>query len=299
MAAGTSNFGELLWPGIKEIWGESYNQWPEIYSKFFEVSTSDKAFEKFQGAAGLGLAAIKNQGDSISYADPLLSFQKIIEPVTYAIGSSVTLEMYEDDQYNFINKIPKMLSNSVRHTEEVVTHGLLNNAFSGSFLGADGKSLCATDHPLADGSGTYSNTPTVSSDLSQTALENAEIAINGFTDDRGLKIYLKGVKLIVPTASQFIAQKILETKFEVDTANNTTNPIEGRYIQVTTPFLTDPDAWFLKTDCDNGLMFLRRRKPTIDRDNQFDTLNLRFQTHTRFGVGFVNPRCIYGSPGAA
>lgn len=297
MAVGTSNFGELLWPGIKDIWGDTYNQWKSIYPTFFDVMKSDKAFEKFQGAAGLGTAAVKTQGASVAYADPLLTFQQVIEPVTYALGSTVTIEMFEDDQYSFINKIPSFLATSLRQTEEIIAHGVINNGFS-SQTTPDGASLFSVSHPRADGGGNQANTPVVAADLTQTSLENAENTINSWTDDRGLKIYLKGKRLVVPVAQQWQAKKVLETKFEVDTANNTVNPIEGMYNLTVSPFITDPDSWYLMTDCPTGLVFTRRRAPKIERDNEFNTLNLQFITHSRFGVGVVNFRCAYGSPGA-
>lgn len=296
MTVGTSNFGELLWPGIKELWGDRYNQWKPIYPEFMEVVDSDKAFEKFQGLTGFGTFAVKDQGEAISYADPHLGFQQIIDPVVYALGASITREMYEDDQYNWINKIPQLLADSARQTEEVVAHTVLNNAFTTA--GADGVSLCNTAHPLVDGSSTYANRPTAGADLTQTALENAAISISNFTDDRGKNINLKGTKLVVSTTDQFVAEKILKTEYKVDSADNTINPMSGRYALVISPFLTDPDAWFLLTDSDTGLIYTRRRQPMLERQNEFNTLNLQFINHMRFGVGFVNPRIVYGSPGS-
>lgn len=296
MPIGTSNFGELLWPGIKELWGDRYNKWKPIYPEFLEVIDSDKAFEKFQGLTGFGTFAVKDQGQSIAYADPHLGYQQIIDPVVYALGASITYEMYEDEQYNWINDIPELLADSARQTEEVVAHTVLNNAFSTA--GADGVSLCSTSHPNVDGSATQSNRPTSGADLTQTSLENANIAISNWTDDRSKNINLKGTKLVVSTTDQFVAEKILKTEYKVDSADNTINPMSGRHPLVVSPFLTDPDAWFLLTDAKSGLIYTRRRKPKLERQNEFDTLNLKFINHMRFGVGFVNWRIIYGSPGA-
>lgn len=303
MSMGTSNFGELLWPGIKSTWGDTYNQWPELYSKFFDVVTSDKSFEKYQGLTGFGPAAVKDQGDSISYVNAYEGYQKQITNVTYGLGAQITWELYEDDQYNFINTIPKKLARSLRETEEIVAHSVLNNAFTaGTYAGADGVALCSTAHPLVaptDATTTFANTPTVTADLSQAAVEDALITISNLVDDRGLKQNMKGKQLIVPTASQFIAQKILKTEFEVDTNNNTVNPVRGLLVPIVTPYLTDSDSWFITTDCsDDGLVFQRRAGAKIDKDGAFDTLNMKFITYSRFGVSFVNPRCIYGSAGA-
>lgn len=258
---------------------------------------SDKAFEKFQGVTGFGLFAVKDQGKAVAYADPFLGFQTIIDPVVYAMGSSVTMEMYEDDQYNFISKIPTMLADSVNQTEETIAFNVLNRAFNASFLGSDGVVLASTAHPLVNGAGTFSNRPTVAADLSQTAIENAIIAISDFVDDSNKKISLKGVHLVVSTADQFVAEKILKTEYKVDSADNTINPVQGRLKLMVSPYLTDTDAWFIITDATDGLIFTRRRAPKLQRENEFDTFSLKFVVSSRFGVGFANPRCIYGSPG--
>lgn len=297
MTVGTSNFGELLWPGIKALYGDTYDQWPALYSQIFEEMESRLAFEKFQGVTSFGLAAVKDQGTAATYADPFLGFQKIIDPVVYSLGSSVTIEMYEDDQYNFIGKIPAMLAESIRHTEETVAFDVFNRAFNASFPGADGVPLASTAHPLVEG-GTYSNRPTVAADLTQTSLENACIAISQFVDDRNKKIGLKAIRLIVSTDDQYKAEKILNTQYKVDSADNTINPMMGKMPLVVVPYVTDADAWFVQTNCKEGFIRTMRRKAKLERMNEFDTQNLKFLTTIRFGISWVNSRCVYASPGA-
>lgn len=297
MTVSTGNFAELLWPGIQVIWGNNYNQWTPLWSRAFDVRESDKAFEKEQGVTGMPLAAIKDQGSPIPYVDPYQGFQKEYVNVTYALGGSVTREMYEDDQYNYINSIPEMLARSMRQTEETVSFAVLNNGFSSSFTGADGKPLFDLTHPLVAG-GTYKNRPTTASDLTQTALEQAQIDSLDLVDDQGLKINVQNKMLMVPTALKFTAEKILGTEYEVDTANNTINPVRGSLELLVSPYLTDTDAWFIKTDVPNGLRFYNRRAAEIERDNEFSTQNLLFITTRRFSVGFTDPKGVYGSPGA-
>lgn len=297
MTIGTSNFGELLWPGIKSLWGAAYNQYSPLYSKWAQMETSDKAFEKYQGVTGLGLAAVKPQGKSVSFADPLLGFQSLITNVSYALASSVTREMADDDQYGYIKRIPGMLSEAMRKTEETIAHNMLNNGF-GTQLAADGLSLFNASHVTMDGSETFSNTPAVAADLTQAALEAAEIAIGNFPDERGQPALVKGRTIVVPVDQQFNAQKILKTSKETGTANNDINPMEGAYRLVVSPYITDTDSWFLITDCPEGLIFQRRTAAEMNKDGEFTTLNARFSVFTRFGTGVVNPRCAYGAAGA-
>jgi hypothetical protein len=205
--------------------------------------------------------------------------------------------MNDDDQYGYIKRLPGMLSEAMRKTEETIAHNMLNNGFT-TQTAADGLSLFNASHVTMDGSETFSNTPAVTADLTQASLEAAEIAIGNFPDERGQPALVKGKTLVVPVDQRFTAQKILQTSAEVDTANNTMNPMKGAYSLVVSPYITDPDSWFLITDVEEGLIFQRRTAAEIAKDGEFTTLNMRFSTFTRFGVGSINPRCAYGSAGA-
>lgn len=300
MTVGTGNFAELLWPGIVQIFQDQYDRFGSVYPEIFDKQESNKAFEKVQGVVGLPLAGIKEQGGDIPMVDPLQGYQKEFVNVTYALGSSVTREMFEDDQYNVINRIPEYLAESMRQTEETVAHSVINNGFSGE-NSADGVSIFNTAHPLASGS-TLSNMGQsgVTYALSQTSLENACIFIRKWTDDQDLKINAKGLTLIVPPDLQYTAEKILNTEYEVGTANNTINPVRGKMKLVVSNWLTDTDAWFIKTDQakKSGLVFMDRRARDIQRDSDFNTQNFLFSTSRRFSVGCADWRCIWGSSGA-
>ena len=293
----TGNFPELLWPGIAEIWGNKYNDYSPCYTLVFQQKNSDKAFEKEQGVTGLPLAAIKDQGDSVTFEDPLQGFQKEYVNVTYGLGGQITREMYDDDQYNYINQLPEMLARSLRQTEETVHFNHFNNGFTAAFTGADGVILFSTAHVTVGGA-TYRNTLTTAADLTQTSLEQATTDLMDFVDDRNLKIQVMPKILLVPTANHWNAKKILETDRQVDSADNTKNVMNGIMTPVTSPYLTDPDAWYITTDVPNGLITYNRRAAEIDRDNVFETQNLRFIVTRRFSSGWTDPRGAYGSPGA-
>lgn len=296
MTTSTARLPELFWPGIMDIWGATYNEWESVAQKVFDSKKSDKKFEKEQGITGLALAAIKEEGGDIFYDEIAQGLQKEYVMVTYALGSSVTREAMEDEQYGQINNIPMFLARSMRQTEETVAANIFNNAFTSTTGNPDGVYLCATNHPLVHG-GTFSNTLQTAADLTQASLEQAMIDISDIVDDRNLPINLRATLLVVPTALQYQAQKILKTSQEVGSADNTINPMQGVVTSKVWPFLTDSDAWFLKTDVPNGLTFFNRRPAEIRRENEFDTENLKFKTSRRFDVGCTNPRGVYGSSG--
>ena len=307
MVMNTGAFSEELWPGIEAHFGDAYENWETGWNKIVTIHQSDKAFEKFQGITNYGLASLKAQGGSVQYADKFEGFPKEIINYTYALGSMITYEMMRYEQYDRMKSIPQQLAESVRKTEETVVFNLLNNGFSTASsptLTADGKSLFNSAHLLvAANNVTQKNTPSTAADLSQSALETAYIDISNFVDDQNLPIMARPVKIIVPTASQLLVRKILETEYEVDSGNNTINPVATTRANapleiVVSPYLTDTDGWFLKTNVDDGLVFTDVDPVALDRDNEFDTKNLKFSAMRLFGVGAVNYLGMYGSPGA-
>jgi phage major head subunit gpT-like protein len=296
MVASTANFSELLWPGIREIFGDTYQDWPAVYPKIFNVRKSDQAFEKDLGIAGLPLAAIKDEGDNITYASPNQGYMAEYVHLTYALGSMVTKEAYDDDQYGKINQIPKMLARSMRTTEEVVGAGVLNNGFNGAFPGPDGVPLFSTSHPLVYG-GVYSNTLATPADLGQTSLEQAHLDLAAMTDDSGIPIVVRPRLLVIPPALQFSAQVLLASAYKPGGNANDINTMENALDVLVNPYLTDPDSWYVLTDADNGLIWFDRESATPERTNDFDTRNLKFAIFRRFSCGWTDPRGIYGSPG--
>lgn len=303
MAAGythsTGSLPELLYPGLADIWGLSYDGMPTKYTGFMTVKTSDKRFEKEQGFAGFSTASVKDEGDSVEFARINQGYQKEYVHTTYGLGAIITREMMEDDQYGIIQQVPRLLAEAMRRTEEVVSHAVLNNGFDTAFTGADGQPLFSTAHPYAGtGGGTWSNRPTTASDLTQTSLEAAIIAVRDFRDENGQRAVFEPKKLIVSNNDAFVAQKILKTEYKVGSADNDVNIISGLGLElIISNYLTDTDAWFLQNGVMNGLTFYRRRAASVERDNDVSTQNLAIVTTTRFDTGWTDPRDAYGSPG--
>lgn len=305
MAVGTPSFPEALWPGIEEWFGNDYVEWSPIWEKLVKMVSSDKQFEKYQGITEFGLAGVKSQGAAIMYQDPYQGFQKEILNVNYAVGSTITYEMMKFDQYNLFQQIPQQLAKSVRRTEETVVHSIINNGFSTAVspaVTADGVSIFNSAHILVAATGTtLANVPATSSDLSQSSLEQAYIDIGRFVDDQNLPIVVEAKSLVVPIESQHLARKILETEYEVGSGNNTINPVSSARMPldlIITPYITDTDSWYIRTDREDGIVFQDVDAVRLKRDNEFDTENLKFAALRFFGVSPVNYLGWYASPGA-
>lgn len=297
MAVGTGNFAELIWPGIASLFGHTYQDFPTLYTSFMNVKRATKRFEKVQGVTRLPVASVKPEGASVDYADPQQGFQKEYLMVTYGLGTVITREMYEDEMYNYIQGVPGMLSRSIREAEEITSHNHLNRGFNTAYTGADASPLFSTTHARPTG-GTYSNHITTNADLTQTSIETLLQEISQAQDDQGLQIRLRPRALIVHSSNNFRARKILESSYVTGSADNDINPIPGIFDDlVVSPYLTDTDAWFITTDAPEGLTFFRRRDTEIERDNEFDTQNLKVMVTTRFDNGWSDPRGAFGSPG--
>ncbi len=293
----TSGFGELLYPGLYNIWGDTYPQYPEEYTQIFDIRTSTQAYEKTLGMTGFGLAVHKPEGTGISYGQAFQGYTHTLTHLTNGLGFIVTSEMYEDDQYGKIKALPAALARSIRHTIEIDAANVLNNGFSSSYTGADGHQMLDTDHPLVGG-GTYQNEPTTATDLSMTSLEAMLALINDFTDDQGLLMNAKVKKLVIHPDNEWTARQILQSDKDPESNFNAINPAKGLMPYTTNHFLTDPDAWFLITDIPNGLVFYWRRRPAFTKDNDFETDNAKFKTTYRCIQGWDDPHGIVGSPGA-
>ena len=297
-----ASFAKALWPGVNAFYGQAYDEFPVEYTGLFETQSSQKAFEEDVGVTSFGLAAIKGEGNSVAYDDMQQGFLTRYQHVAYALGFIITEEMIEDDQYMLVaNKKANALAFSMRQTKEIVAANVYNRAFNSTYVGGDAKEMCATDHPNVTG-GTWANELTTAADISEAALEQALIDMGKWTNDRGLKIAIMPQKLIIPVDLQFDVERILMSPLQSGNSNNDINALKssGKFPGgvVINHYLTDTDAWFIRTNCPEGLKHMERVSDIFSEDNDFDTNNLKYKARARYSFGWTDPRGIYGSPGA-
>lgn len=296
----TGNHPKLLWPGLHALFG-SYKDLPYQHTQVFDVATSEKAYEETVELPGFGLAPVKSEAGSISYDTTSQGYTTRFTNVTYGLGFIETRESVEDNQYKGKAEAKtKALARSMRVTKETVMANIINRAFSSSYLGGDGKELIATDHPTLNG--TQSNEMATPADLSEAALEDMFIQIMNATDSRGLRIRLMPKKLIVAPNEAFNAERIVKSTLQNDTANNAVNAVRSMGMLpegvMVWHYLTDADAWFVKTDAMDGLTLFNRRALDFAKDSDFDTDNFKHKATERYVGGWSDWRAIYGSLGA-
>lgn len=297
----SSSFAKALWPGINAWYGKAYDEYPVEWKTLFDEYKSRKQFEEDVGVSSFGLAVQKPEGSPVTFDTERQGFITRYNHTVFALGFVITREIYEDDQYDVVGQRKAQgLAFSMRQTKEIVGANVYNRAFNTSYTGGDGKAMIVTDHPNFAG-GTWSNRPTTDADLSEASLEQACIDIAGFTNDRGLLIKVLPKKLIIPRQLAFEAQRILKTEGRVGTDNNDLNALKAMGMipeVVVNHYLTDQDAWFIRTDVQHGLKYFERRGDEFGMDEDFDTENAKYKATARYSFGWTDPRAIYGSQGA-
>ena len=300
MAISRQQLVKELEPGLNALFGLEYKNYANEHAEIFDTENSDRAFEEEVMLSGFANAPIKAEGTGVSFDNAQETFTARYTHETLALAFAITEEAIEDNLYDRLaSRYTKALARSMANTKQVKAANVLNNAF-GTANGGDGKELCATDHPIV--TGTEQNELSTAADLNETSLEQALIDIAALTDERGLKIAAKGMKLIVPSALQFTAERLMKSTQRVGTADNDINAVvsmgmipQGYSVN---HYLTDTDAWFIKTDVPNGLKHFVRAPLKTAMEGDFTTGNVRYKARERYSFGFSDWRGIFGSPGA-
>ncbi len=301
----TGNGARLLQEGVKNIFGQAYEQHPTEFNLAFDTETSNKAFELDVQWEGFGLAPQKLEADGIAYDSQQQGFTPKYPNLTFAKGFIVSKEMMDDNQYDLFARRARALAFSMRQTKEINGANVYNRAFNSAFLmdGGDGVELLSQLHVNGPSDATtFSNELTVAAPLSEAALEDLTIQIAQATDPRGLQIALQAMRLIVPPALSFEADRITKSELQSGTGNNDINAIRNTGVvregYTVNHYLTSNTAWFIKTNSPDGMKHFERQAVLFEQDNDFGTSNMRFKAAERYAFGWTDPRGVYGTAGA-
>jgi hypothetical protein len=301
MAISRSQLVKELEPGLNALFGLEYKNYANEHEEIFSKENSDRAFEEEVMLSGFGNAGVKPEGQSINYDSATETFTARYTHETLALAFSITEEAIEDNLYDRLaSRYTKALARSMANAKQVKAANVLNRAFNSSYTGGDGLELCSTAHTIV--AGTEQNELSTAADLNETSLEQAMIDIAALTDERGLKIAAKGMKLIIPSALQFTAERLMKSTQRVGTADNDINAVVSMGMipqgYTVNHYLTDTDAFFIKTDVPNGLKHFVRAPIKTAMEGDFDSGNVRYKARERYSFGWSDWRGIFGSPGA-
>jgi len=301
MAISRSQLVKELEPGLNALFGLEYKNYANEHAEIFDTENSDRAFEEEVMLSGFGNASVKPEGSSVNYDAAQETFTARYTHETLALAFSITEEAIEDNLYDRLaSRYTKALARSMANAKQVKAANVLNRAFNSSFTGGDGLELCSTAHVIV--AGTFRNELATAADLNETSLEQALVDIGVMKDERGLKIAAKGVKLIIPNDLQFTAERLMKSVGRTGTADNDTNAVVSMGMipqgYTVNHYLTDTDAFFIKTDVPNGLKHFTRAPIKTAMEGDFETGNVRYKARERYSFGWSDPRGIFGSPGA-
>lgn len=302
MAISRAQLAKELEPGLNALFGLEYDRYEQEHAEIFDEESSDRAFEEEVMLSGFSTAPVKNEGAGITFDDAQETYTARYTHETIALAFSITEEAIEDNLYDRLaSRYTKALARSMAQTKQIKAAAILNNAFDTTYAIGDGAALCSSAHPAITGN--QRNQLSVAADLNETSLEQMLIDIAGLTDERGLKIAVRGMKLIIPKELQFIAERVINSNLRSGTADNDTNAIRSMGMlpegAVVNHFLVDTDAYFIKTDAPNGFKYFNRSPLKTAMEGDFDTGNMRFKARERYSFGVSDWRCVFGTAGAA
>jgi hypothetical protein len=301
MAISRAQLAKELEPGLNALFGLEYDRYENEHSEIFDEESSDRAFEEEVMLGGFSTAPVKGEGTAINFDAAQETYTARYTHETIALAFSITEEAIEDNLYDRLaSRYTKALARSMAQTKQIKAASILNNAFNTANPVGDGAALCSSAHPSL--SGNQRNQLAVAADLNETSLEQMLIDIAGLTDERGLKIAVRGTKLIIPKELQFIAERVLNSNLRPATADNDANAMKNMGMipegAAVNHFLTDTDAFFIKTDAPNGFKYFNRAAIKTAMEGDFDTGNMRFKARERYSFGVSDWRAVFGSPGA-
>ena len=303
MAISRSQLVKELEPGLNALFGLEYKQYENQHEAIYTKETSDRAFEEEVMLSGFAQAQVKPEGSGVVFDNAQETYTARYTHETIALAFAITEEAIEDNLYDRLaSRYTKALARSMSNAKQVKSVEPLINGLptADAFDSGDGVSLFNTSHPTV--SGTFSNTLATQADLNETSLEQSLIDIAAMTDERGLKIAAKGMKMIIPSALQFTADRLMKSANRVGTADNDINAIRNMGMvpqgYVVNNFLTDTDAFYIVTDVPNGMKYFDRAPITTKMEGDFDTGNVRYKARERYSFGVSDFRGIFASEGA-
>ena len=303
MAISRGQLVKELEPGLNALFGLEYKRYENQHAEIYVTETSDRAFEEEVMLSGFANASVKPEGSGVVFDNAQETYTARYTMETVALAFAITEEAIEDNLYDRLaSRYTKALARSMANTKQIKAVDPLIQGLptTNNFDSGDGVSLFNTAHPTI--AGTVSNTLAVQADLNETSLEQSLIDIAALTDERGLKIAARGVKMIVPSELQFTAERLMKSQGRTSTADNDINAIasmgmipQGYRVN---NFLTDTDAFYIITDVPNGMKYFERTPIRTAMEGDFDTGNVRYKARERYRFGVSDYRGIFGVEGA-
>ena len=307
MASVRPQWPDILDPRFRKIYGDELKLIPQVGPSIFHMETSTRNIEKDSSASGLSKLITRSEGQAISYEDEVQGFDVTYTHLERGLGTAVSNQLWEDDQFNIIKRKPMNLAKAKVRTQEQMMADVLNYSFTAGggglagFTSGDALALFSTAHTREDGGATQSNQTTA--DFNEASLETALVTMTQTLDHKGQLYMSQADTLVVAPALEKEANILMNSIQRVGTANNDINPYQGKLKVVVWKFLSSAaggsdTAWFLFDSSLHQLNFFNRSDRGMEGpDWDFDTKTARWTVDVRHSVGFSGWRGTYGSKG--
>jgi hypothetical protein len=310
-------FPKLLAAGLNKIYLDAVDteQRGEEWTKIFKKETSESAYEQDAKFGTFGPMQEKPENTPVAYTNFVQGGDKRYEHLTYGLAVRTSKELYDDDKYGIIKKVPVAMARSERYTKEMIAMNILNQGFTSNVTTVDGVSLFNSQHPLLGGSaatntgpgvsnviyavGTYPNRPSTDIDLSVTAVQLATNQYERLIDSQGMPITIRLKMAIIPPEQKFIAREIFASSGKPGTSDNDINSLIGEDLTfMVSHYTTSQGAWWLISDPASHYMKVYiRQAPKTSYDDDFDTDAIKQKTTMRMSAGATDWLGTWGSNG--
>ena len=307
--AGTA-FGHLLEPGLRKIFFETYDELPEEYAKIYNMNDSQKAMEHDWGMGAFGdWTKRASQFDVVAYKTLTPGLERTYMHEAFTQGFMISREMFDDDQYRQMEKMPKAMARSGRAKLERDAMTPLFNGFLETVPGTadfpiyDGKPLFSLTHPLLDAGGKV-GINLMTGALTDVNLKAGLQMMRETPDEAGNLSQFRVKRLIIPPALEDTAIRLLQSTQLPGGNNNDTNKfLNGYGIEIVIlDYLSEGAggsdvAWYLQDASRHELNFFWRIRPEFKWDADFDNFVAKYRGYMRYSYGVSDWRGIIGSTG--
>lgn len=293
------NFGDLINPRVTKLFYDEYSKLPDRIAEVYGMETSSQNFET---ASSVGaLSDFLQFAGTVTYQSQSQGYDVTATHVPFASGIQIERELYDDDRHGLWEKRPVALAESAHNTRQKHAARFYNNAFSVDtyfYNNTEGVAVCSDSHTTTSGASTatgFDNLTT--SALSAVAVSAARIQFRNFRNDVGSRISLMPNKLVVPVDLAHIAQEIVESEGQTDTANNNINVHKGKFEIMDWEYLTDANNWFMEDSRlrKRFLVWYDRIPLEFAMAEELDTLIAKWRAYMRYSWAHYDWRFILGA----
>lgn len=305
----------VLEPIFKELYSLAMKNKKDFIPLLYNVTSSNKSMESYDGIGGEGLMEEWSRSNNqVYYEDIDELWQKIIKNRKFSDGRIIDRDFIDDLKLTEIKRRITSLADAEYKTQQLQAVEFLVNAFSAtgpnwrgrieSYVGPDGKPLCAADHPYSPTNSVDVQSNLGNKELTIDSWDETAVAMQEWVDDKGNTMAVIPDTLIVAPYNARAAFKIAGLpdselpKYEPGSNNFDANMYMGNIKVIVNPFISPKvrKNWYAadSSRLKQFNIWQWRRKVENGTMTDFDSEATKYKAIGRWGYGFTNYSFIYG-----